>query len=152
MRDSFELEFAFTRDQLISANDRLHWRARNRRTRYLRGLANDMARARRAPSYGAAQIVAWVTWPNHARRDVHNLMPTLKALVDGLVDARVLPDDSDRHLIGPDPRATAGVTAPWGPLRVPVYRVVLRITDLGEEVTTCPTTTTAPSGATPAEE
>ena len=31
-------------------------------------------------------------------------MPTLKALVDGLVDAGLLPDDDARHLQGPDMR------------------------------------------------
>ena len=39
-----------------------------------------------------------------ARRDLHNYMPTLKALVDGLVDAGLLPDDDARHLQGPDMR------------------------------------------------
>ena len=31
-------------------------------------------------------------------------MPTLKALVDGLVDAHLIPDDDWKHLIGPDVR------------------------------------------------
>ena len=46
-----------------------------------------------------------VRFPDKRRRDVHNLLPHLgKPLVDGIVDAEVLPDDSDEYLIGPDMR------------------------------------------------
>lgn len=128
------LEFAFELHQLLTANQRPHWRERHRKTRYLRGVAGDMARARRVPAMRRAQITAWVSWPNRRRRDVHNLMPTLKALVDGLVDAGALPDDSDAHLVGPDPRTRSRLSMPRGPFRVPVVEIVLEITDLGEEV------------------
>jgi len=35
---------------------------------------------------------------------VSNYFPTFKACIDGFVDAGVLADDSDAHVIGPDPR------------------------------------------------
>lgn len=42
------------------------------------------------------------------RRDVGNLYPTVKACLDGIVsDAKVLPDDDDRHVVGPDIRPGA---------------------------------------------
>lgn len=129
-----QLEFAFSAEQLLTANQRPHWRERWRKTRYLRGVAKDMARARRVPAMERAHVTAWVAWPSRHRRDVHNLMPTFKALVDGLVDAGVLPDDSDAHLIGPDPRVSAGLSLPRGPLRLPVTEICLDITDLGEGV------------------
>jgi crossover junction endodeoxyribonuclease RusA len=49
-----------------------------------------------------------VTFPVHdaRRRDPHNLAPTVKAIVDGLVDAGVWPDDTDTWVIVLDPRFT----------------------------------------------
>jgi len=35
---------------------------------------------------------------------VSNSFPTFKACIDGFVDAGVLADDSDLHVVGPDPR------------------------------------------------
>ena len=40
-----------------------------------------------------------------SRWDATNWLPTAKACVDGLVDAGVLTDDSNRHVVGPDMRA-----------------------------------------------
>lgn len=59
------------------------------------------------------------------KRDVHNLMPTLKAVVDGLVDYGLIPDDDDAHLIGPDLRSSYGAlgSKPYG-------RLVLEIQEL----------------------
>lgn len=66
--------------------------------------ARVMARAACCPSLERARLVAWVRFPDGRRRDLHNYMPTLKALVDGLVDAGLLPDDDARRLQGPDMR------------------------------------------------
>lgn len=47
---------------------------------------------------------AWITFgfrfPNNRIRDCHNLTPTAKPAIDGLVDAGVLPDDDDRYVLG----------------------------------------------------
>lgn len=40
-----------------------------------------------------------------SRWDATNWLPSAKACVDGLVDAGVLTDDSNRYVIGPDMRA-----------------------------------------------
>ncbi len=99
------------RAHLMSANHRKHWRTQRAQTRVLRQLA--WAEARRAlgpscvpsqlhPLMVRAQIDVHVTWPDRRRRDVANVHPTVKALVDGLVqDAHLLPDDDDEHLTGP---------------------------------------------------
>lgn len=147
----YRVGVTLTMDDLLTSNQRPHWAVRHRKTKYLRGLAKDTAQALRVPPLRRARIDAWVTWPDGRRRDRHNLSPTVKALVDGIVDAGVLPDDSDRYIEGPVPHTAEGRTTPaLGVVRV--VRIVLEITDLGEEVTPCPTTTTAPSAATPAEE
>jgi hypothetical protein len=49
-------------------------------------------------------IVAHIIKPTSRQYDVHNLMPTLKACVDGLVDYGLIPDDTNAHLTGPDLR------------------------------------------------
>ncbi|WP_130865831.1 RusA family crossover junction endodeoxyribonuclease [Acidipropionibacterium timonense] len=38
------------------------------------------------------------------RADPNNATPTLKAIIDGMTDAGVWPDDSSEYVLGPDPR------------------------------------------------
>ena len=51
-----------------------------------------------------AHLTARLTYRDRRRRDDHNIMPTLKACVDGVVAAGLLPDDNHKHLVGPDIR------------------------------------------------
>lgn len=99
------LTWDLTAGQILTANQRHHWTRRSRLTKALRSRAYWNARHHDIPALGQVRITATVAWPDRRRRDVHNLMPTFKALVDGLVDAGVIPDDDDKHLTGPDPRA-----------------------------------------------
>ncbi|MBT0772320.1 hypothetical protein KIH74_25470 [Kineosporia sp. J2-2] len=93
---------------LLNANHRMHWRRKAERTRFWRELAMYTTRA--ALQAGTvvpmerARIVAQFRFPTGHRRDVGNLAPTVKAIMDGLVDAGLLPDDDDKHLTGPDLR------------------------------------------------
>jgi hypothetical protein len=90
--------------ELLNANQRKHWSAKGRTTKAIRDAAHMFALADRIPAVSRAYIVAEYRPPNRRRRDVHNLFPSAKAAVDGLVDAGVLPDDSDEYLTGPDMR------------------------------------------------
>lgn len=91
--------------EALSANGRVHWSVRKTRTKVLRDKARVAALAAHVPPMSRAHLVVTVTWPDRRRRDVANLSPTFKALVDGFVqDAGLLPDDDDTHLIGPDVR------------------------------------------------
>ena len=96
--------FDLPQTDMLSLNGRADRRTLSPRIRTLRMQASVMARAARCPSFERARLVAWVRFPDGRRRDLHNYMPTLKALVDGLVDAGLLPDDDSRHLQGPDMR------------------------------------------------
>ncbi len=105
------------RAEALSANGREHWSERQARTRVLRdkGKVTHRDVAREFGRYGVtrARLTVRVTWPaDGRRRDVANLAPTIKALVDGAIDAGVLPDDDDKHLVGPDLRVSdaAGAT------------------------------------------
>lgn len=105
------------RTQLLSANGRLHWGERSRRTSYVRNLfASEWAhlRARGTAPLEYAYLSAIWTFPSNRRRDLENLAPTLKAAIDGVVSGPtgfprwkgILPDDSHEYLVGPDPRVT----------------------------------------------
>ena len=89
----------------MSANDRPNkWRKASQ-TQFWRQSAHTIAIRSGAPSlHGLVRIVATVHIADRRRREVSNLFPTFKACIDGFVDAGILADDSDAHVIGPDPR------------------------------------------------
>lgn len=101
----------------INANQRTHWRAKAELTRTWRALAAATIRAEFNPvHYTHAHITIAIRFPDNRRRDVGNLQGTAKAIVDGLVDAELIADDSDKHITGPDLRRDY----PNGPPRVTV--------------------------------
>lgn len=86
----------------INSNQRMHWAERSRLTKYWRELAHRLGQAEKVPTLQRAHIEVTFYKPTRARYDVGNLMPTVKACVDGLVqDAGMLPDDDNKHLTGP---------------------------------------------------
>lgn len=96
----------------LSENDRLHWRTKARRTKTIRLIGHLTARGR--TPMARADLVTRIGWPDRRQRDAHNLMPTLKAAIDGIVkDAGLLPDDNDRYLTGPDLRPYLLGEAGW---------------------------------------
>jgi len=119
---TWTLELPFTAGLLLNANQRLHWAERNKRTQHWRELAAWQAKAAKVPHWQRAHILAEFSFGNNIRRDVGNLNPTIKAAVDGLVDAGLLPDDDDKHLEGPDLRRVE---------RSGLALVRLVVTDLG---------------------
>jgi crossover junction endodeoxyribonuclease RusA len=106
---------------LLNANRRQHWAAKAKLTRALREAALVCARRDHVPALDRAHIVVEYRPPDCRRRDVHNLAPSAKACVDGVVDAGVLRDDADEYLIGPDMRV--------GPV-VPRGQLLIHITEL----------------------
>lgn len=98
----FELPLA----EIISANARIHWAKKAEKTKSLRNRAYLVAWEARleTPAFDLVRLEVRIGWPDKRRRDAANLSPTLKALIDGFVDAGLLPDDDDQHLIGPDLR------------------------------------------------
>lgn len=110
---------------VVTANQRQHWSAKARKTRALRLQAGWAWRASELPPYERVAVRIDISYPDGRKRDVHNLMPTAKALIDGLVEAGFLPDDDDAHLIGPDLRHVG---------RTPgVFTFTITITDLDKE-------------------
>lgn len=109
----------------LSANQR-HKRRPDVIIRAWRDAGLVHARRVHLPKLQRAHVLAHLCFPTKVRRDVHNYYPTIKPMVDGLVDYGLLPDDSDDYLTGPDLRP--------GPVcRVGFGEVVLTVTDLGGE-------------------
>ncbi|MEU3162930.1 hypothetical protein [Streptosporangium sp. NPDC006930] len=90
--------------KLLNANNRLHHAPRARITAALRAAGKQAAEDAQVPALGRAHVFGLYSPPDRRRRDVGNLYPSFKAIIDGCVDAGVLPDDDDTHLIGPDMR------------------------------------------------
>lgn len=102
-------------EPFLNLNQRMHWAKKAGLTRAWRFHARTYAAVANLPrGIQRVHIVAHVTKPTNRQYDVHNLMPTLKACVDGLVDYGLIPDDTNSHLTGPDLRqggkGVAGVT------------------------------------------
>lgn len=84
----------------LTANQRLHWSTRMRRTRMLRAYAASEARIHglAGKRLGPSIVTAVIGYPAATRADPANAAPTVKAIIDGFVDARVWDDDDDLHI------------------------------------------------------
>lgn len=94
--------------KFINANDRLHHMVKAKLTKAWRDAAYmavlGIPLRDRPHDMHPAHITVAYRFPNNRRRETSNLQPTSKAIVDGLVDAGVVPDDSDQYVVGPDNR------------------------------------------------
>lgn len=123
---SFRLDLPWPAPPLKD-NGREHWAVKARKTRELRNLACLLARSQRLPR-GLERVRVDLHWQPATvrRRDVWGAVPTLKPLVDGLVDYGLVADDDIEHvLLGCHvDQARRGHAACW-----------LTITDLGPKET-----------------
>ncbi|QGJ92715.1 RusA-like resolvase [Microbacterium phage Megan] len=81
----------------LTENQRLNRWERARRVRDVRATTALWGRRIR----GARRVEVILTWvvADARKRDEDNVVPTLKALCDGLVDAGVVPDDTPRYMV-----------------------------------------------------
>lgn len=114
---------------VLNLNDRNHWSKAASKRRTIRQLAEQTARFSRAPRLERARLVVEIAFPDRRRRDPHNFMATVKPIVDGLVDAGVLPDDDAKHLLGPDLRRHPAVAGKR--MGSPIYEFHLALYDRG---------------------
>ena len=83
---------------LLSSNQRLHWAVRARRVKAIRQWASWEAVRQQVPKAERVSVSVWVHPGSRTRRiDPPNYADTVKALIDGVVDAGVLPDDTGKH-------------------------------------------------------
>lgn len=86
----------------LTENQRLHYALKARVTKDVR-LTGRLLTARLGPQPRVEVTLVWIV-PDHRRRDEDNIVPTLKALCDGIVDAGVVPDDTPRWMVKNMPR------------------------------------------------
>ena len=89
----------------LNANARDHWAAKAASTKAWRHTAAAHAmHAKIEPVACCGKVTVWFSMPDKRRRDIANLQPTVKAIVDGLVDANVFIDDHDEIVTAQDAR------------------------------------------------
>jgi crossover junction endodeoxyribonuclease RusA len=102
------LTFTIPKSLFLSANDRPHWAVKMRMVRELRRMG--LIRGHDVEPQGTTHVAAFIGYLRNGKADPANAAPTVKALIDGLVDAGVWPDDDSTHVIGPtylrDPKST----------------------------------------------
>lgn len=111
MPGNFAIEF-LPPDRLLSLNDRLHWAPQRQRARAWRLTAYATATELRqyphrlplAPSI----VTVHLPVPDRRRRDPHNYFPTVKPVIDGLVDAGLWPDDTPEWVTTTEPHLVTG--------------------------------------------
>lgn len=82
----------------LKDNDRHHWAVKARHTRKLRDASHVIAAHNRLPK-NLARVTITLHWrpSTNRRRDQLSIAPTLKPLVDGLVDYGLIADDDTTH-------------------------------------------------------
>lgn len=96
----------------ISQNGRLHWTQRAGLTRVWRMAAFVAARNAGVSDLAPCSVVVTFTSHVHRRRDANQLAPTTKAIVDGLVDAKVWPDDTTEWVVSVSDRVVVARDTP----------------------------------------
>jgi crossover junction endodeoxyribonuclease RusA len=88
--------------EVLSMNAQTHWTNTHRQIQALRERGATAARTARPemPHFGKATVCVYMLFPDKRRRDIQNYNKTTKALIDGFVDAGLLPDDDSTHLWG----------------------------------------------------
>lgn len=93
----------YQRNPMLNANDRDHWRVTRPITAEWRERGNLAATGLQVHRLGIqhATINAYIHRPSLIKSDAGNFYPTVKPIIDGMVEAGLLPDDNDDHLSGP---------------------------------------------------
>lgn len=78
----------------LSLNDRQHWALKAKHVKEWRDAAHVLAKHARIPSCRRVLVELHYLPRTNQRRDPDNLVASLKPLVDGLVDAGVVADDT----------------------------------------------------------
>ena len=108
----------------VAINDRHHFAVRNARTQAWRRAAQVYAKAQHAqPVEGAVEVRAVIHKATRVHYDLDGVAATVKACVDGLRDAGIIPED--------DTSVVARFVMEPGPVGKP-GRVVVHVTPIGE--------------------
>lgn len=114
-------------ERWLNSNQRRDRRGDAPVVRAWREAAAVYARQAKLPKLGRAHITAILSFADRRHRDSPNYYPTIKAAVDGLVDAYVLDDDDDLHVVSltiqRGPQVPSRKNAPQGVMQLVVREV-----------------------------
>lgn len=96
----------------LTPNQRMHWAQKARITRQIRETTCALARLSKVGVQPRSTVTAVWFAPDRRRRDAGSLSLTLKAAIDGLVDAGVWPDDDPAHVVEERVRVEPGPNLP----------------------------------------
>jgi hypothetical protein len=82
----------------INAERSMHFHARAKYVKAVRTLAREEAERAGIPHFDRARMVAQPLQQRGTLADIANHLPTIKAAIDGMVDAGVLTDDRNDYL------------------------------------------------------
>lgn len=91
------IELEIPAEWWMTSNRRLHHHDKRRRTANIRQKAGMLERSR-GPVPTPVKVTATISLPTNRRFDPPNAWPVVKAALDGLVDAGILPDDDHAHV------------------------------------------------------
>lgn len=97
MKFEFILSNTKKQKEMLNANDRLSWQKSHKITARLRRLGEIEGRKCKTTTYNknhSCGLIITVFPPTKRRMDPPNFYPTIKALVDGLTDAKIWTDDN----------------------------------------------------------
>lgn len=94
---TYRLDLPYTRPPL-TLNQRLHRMAEATLTAQIRHDVGWLARAARIPPVDHCEVVMYWAPSGNTQRDEDNLISTYKVCCDGIVDAGVVPGDTNRHM------------------------------------------------------
>lgn len=109
----------------LTANQRLHHMARASLVRQVRADTGWLVKAAKVPRLPRCRVGLYYVPKTAGRRDEDNLVPTLKAACDAIVDAGVVPDDTPSYM-----EKLMPVIEPARPGSRPGSRLWLVITEL----------------------
>lgn len=93
----YTIPLTFTKPPL-NMNQRMHWAQKAKITKAIRHEAMIRCRATRIRKANHITVQLHYQPRDNRRRDSDNLVPTLKALCDGIVDAGVVTDDTPDYM------------------------------------------------------
>lgn len=108
----------------LSLNVHMHPMVRAKKVKQLRGDVAALAKFHKIPPCRKIRVTVIYTPRAGRRRDSLNLVPTLKACEDGLVDAKVVPDDTPQFVESCMPLIDAPEKGKTGAIDLLVERVL----------------------------
>lgn len=119
------------RTSLVTDNERGCWAPREDRVRRLRRwgrlIAFENGKITRLGCRGRVRVEVEFAYPDRRRRNSSNLAPTAAAIVNGLVEVRLLGDESDVVLDGPHVVVADRITQEKPNGLLPMYEVRVRV-------------------------